>query len=384
MKYIAKVLAIILICLTLTGCWDQNIYEKIGFILVTGFDKGEGDKTKFTFSTPIIKQSESESGGGGNSGGGEPQVDVFSTEANSVRESRDILRQASPKQLEGGKVQSLLFGNEFASEKKISETLEIYERDIQSTVQASVVIVDGNASEFISKGATLKGKPRLGFYLNDLVDRNFKAGYCPKLSIIKYNIINDIPGWSPILPIIKLDGDNIKVSGTALISNDKMTGRLDTRETACLFLALNETKLSEITFDLPSDIKTDKKKGSAFTRKVKTKRKVEFKDGMPVVNFTINLNASLSEYTWGHTDDPEYVKKLEDSLSKSIKACLEESFKKLQVAACDAYAIGDNLRAYHNGYWNSIGQLDGWKKIYPTIKANFNVKSNLVRFGEIK
>jgi spore germination protein len=384
MKKIYMFIIVLVVMIFLTGCWDQNIYEKIGFILNTGIDLGSDDKVLITQSYPIISETAGNSGGGGPDESEGIKVETIRAKSNLLRESREIFRLSTSLKLEGGKLQSILIGSDFARERNISEYFELYERDIQSTVQASVVVVDGNASELITKGARFKGKPRLGIYINEVLKRNFMAGYCPDTDIIEYDIINTTPGISPIVPMIKLEGNNIKVTGTALIDRDKMTGQLDTGETACLYLAMGRTKQSEIIFDLPEDIQSEKKKGAVFTRKVITKSKIKFQDNAPTIHFDIKPKVILDEYTWGDITDPEYQNKLEESLNTHIEKCLDNTFKKLQAAKCDAFGIGDKIRAYHYDYWMSIGELDGWKKIYVKMTATFDVKSQIVRYGEIK
>lgn len=383
MKQIKVITAILLILTMLCGCWDQNIYEKIGFILQIGFDKGtSNEKIMYTVTYPII--SEAESGNGGKADGSEKKVDVISEEAYLIRESRDLGRLTSTKQLEGGKIQNLLFSSDLAKERKISEYLELYERDTQSTVQATVIIVDGSAKELLTNGAEFKGKPRLGIYLTDLIDRNFKAGYCPEINIVRYNILNVKPGISPIVPLIKLEENDVRILGSALIDRDKMTGRLDTRETACLFMVMGKSKLSEIIFDLPKDTDTQKSKGIIFTRKVKSNQRIHFENNVPQIDFSINLKATLDEYSWGHITDQAFESKMEQCVSASITETLNEVFEKLQDAQCDVLGIGDKIRAYHNEYWKSIGELEGWKKLYPQIKFCCNIKVDIIRYGEIR
>ncbi len=384
MKKILEVIIAIIVLISLTSCWDQDIYEKIGFILNTGLDLGSDGKVLITQSYPIISETAGSGGGGGSGGSDENKSAVIHAESYLLRESRDLFRLSSPQQLEGGKLQSILIGIDFARERNISEYFELYERDIQSTVQASVVVVDGGAGELITKGVRFKGKPRLGMYINELLKRNSRAGYCADTDIIEYDIKNTTPGISPIVPMIKLEDDDIKVTGTALIDRDKMTGQLDTRETVCLYLAMGQTKQSEFVFDLPEEIQSEKKKGVVFTRKVKTKSTIKFLDNAPTIHFDIKLRVILDEYAWGDITNPEYEKKLEDSLNACIKKCLESTFKKLQAAKCDAFGIGDKIRAYYYKYWMSIGELDGWKEIYTKMPVTFDVKSQIVRFGEIK
>ena len=385
MKKCYRLMAVIFIAIFLSGCWDQNIYEKTGLILNLGIDPGIDDKVQVTVSYPVISEGDGGANSGGGSGGAKGiRAEVVKTEAYLLRESRELSSESTPRKIQSGKIQSILINKNFAEEKKISEYLEIFERDTQTTVQARVVIVDGSAGELISKGSHFTTKPIIGIYLNELVKGNARSGYCPDTDIIQYDIKNTTPGLSPVLPIVKLEDDFIKVTGTALIDRDRMSGRLDTRETACLYLAMGKTRQSEILFDLPEEIQSEKKKGIIFTRSVRTRSKIQFRDGIPMIHFKIKLKAILDEYTWGDITNRGYEKKLEDSLNGQIKASLDNVFKKLQNANCDALGIGDRIRAYYNAYWISIGELDGWKKIYPKMEASFDVETSIVRFGEIK
>lgn len=387
MKKLWILLPAVLSVIILTGCWDQDIYEKIGFVLNIGIDLDNDGTSKYTFSYPLISQS-TQSRGGGGGGGSSGQAGSVSgisvLDADLLREAREIDRMSSPLRVSGGKVQAFLFGKAFAMSKDISEYLELYERDPQSSAQARVIIVDGSASELITKGVRLENKPRVGIYINELLKRNAAAGYCPDTSIVEYDIRNTTPGLSPIVPMIRLKGDDLEVAGTALIDRDKMTGQLDTNETACLFLAMGMSKKSCLLFDLPKDVQSEKKKGLVFVRKLRTRSSLRLVNGEPSITFDIRPDVIMEEYKWGNLMDQEYRNKLEASLDESIKTCLNGVFEKLKEAKCDAFGLGDKVRAKYYDYWESIGELDGWKKIYSTIKTSFNVDSKIVRFGEIQ
>ncbi|SHI12989.1 Spore germination B3/ GerAC like, C-terminal [Sporobacter termitidis DSM 10068] len=383
-RHIFSVVSVFIVIAMLSGCQDQNTFEDIGFALSIGFDLSSNDgKTVYTMVFPNISDSGGSYSDKGD-GSADYKVDIFSEETYLVREARDLGRLSSTKHVEGGKIQNVLFSSDLAQERKLSEYLEIFERDTRSTVQSTVIVVDGSARELLEKGSQFTEKPRISLYLADLLERNFKSGYCPDTNIVRYDILNVRPGISPIVPLIRLENDKIRVLGSALIDRDKMTGRLDTRETACLFLAMGKNKGSEITFALPEGVETQKKEGIIFTRKVKSKQSIRLENNTPVVSFDIRLSATLDEYTWGDITQQEFESRMEQSLSSSITATLNEVFKKLQEADCDVFGFGDKIHAYHNSYWKSIGGLEGWKTIYPTVKINVNLKADLIRYGEIK
>ncbi|MDP4147443.1 MAG: Ger(x)C family spore germination protein, partial [Bacillota bacterium] len=100
----------------LTGCWDQRIYERTGFIIELGIETGRDKKLLVTYSVPVIGLGKSN------------LVELDDEETNLLREGREEARKVSPKLLEGGKIQQILVSNELAA-KGIHNVMEIFTRD---------------------------------------------------------------------------------------------------------------------------------------------------------------------------------------------------------------------------------------------------------------
>lgn len=371
--------AVLLLLMLLTGCWDQTIYERIGFIVNLGIDDLDSEKILVTYTSPVVGQSSS---AGGQSQGGEMPIEVNKSEARLLREAREMSNQTSPRLLEGGKIQNILIGQSMA-EKDIHEYLEIFERDVKNPVLAWVIIVEGEARELIDKGKEFKNKPPLGLYINQLMEDCIKGGYCPDETVMDYNIQYSFPGLDPVMPMAKLEDDGVRITGTALINHNKVSGKLTAEETPFLMLLLGKKRDSVLTFSLPEELAGTKKAIAVSLRSLKQKTRVEFRNGMPGVKMELKLRLDLNEYTWDSLNNNWKKDELSDLMAKDIQTGMQEVFKKLAEANCDALGIGDKVRAKYNDYWKRIGGQEGWKKIYPQVFADITVKADIVRYGRL-
>jgi spore germination protein KC len=375
----------------LAGCWDQKHLESLEFVLTLGIDEGSNGKIKYTNDYLLIaagkgsEEGSNSSNSNGSSADSSGDIRYSVNEAYLGREAIELENLSSPLELGEGKLQTVLVGKDFAESRGIANFMETHERDTRFTVQAFIGIVDGEASELIIKGSDLQKSPKLGIYLKSLLDRNHKRGYCPQVSIIEYDIISSTPGRCTFVPLVKLEGDEIRVVGSALISDDRMTGQIDNHETACVFIAMGEKRDSSILFDLPEGIRDkDNKKGMVSVQKLKSKRKLDLSGEVAKVTFDIKIDFHMREYKWGNITDPAYQKKIEGSINEAIQSCLDETFKKLQEAKCDIFCLGAEVRAFHHDYWLSVGGLEGWEDVYQEMDVSFNVQSRIVRIGDVR
>jgi Ger(x)C family germination protein len=371
MKRLLKFLALVISCsLILTGCWDQKVFEQVGFILSFGIEESKDDKIIITSAYPVI-------------GGVEPgKVDVISTKTTIVRGGRTNLRLAAPKLIEGGKVQQILLSDSIAK-KGIHDLMEVFQRDATVPAICYVVIVEGSPEELLKKATEFKTKPRVSFYIFQLLDNNEKLSNIPNTKIFDFDINFYAPGLDPIVPTIKLGNDVIIVTGCALFSDDKMTGQLGVFETNMLLGMMKQLKFTDFIIGEPefSD-KTDEKIGVAITL-FDNKREINIdfsEEGTPIVEIDVKYTCNMDEYKWDKTMDPKVQKDMEQKISKHLTAMSNNVVKKLQEANCDPIGIGDMIRAKYSEYWKSID----WKEMYKKADISVKVHAEIKNVGIIK
>lgn len=358
-------LLMILVTLLLTGCWDQAIYERIGFMLLIGVETSEGSKKiRATYTTPTVSEEKE-------------RLEIISVTSNIIREARETSARVAPRNAMAGKIQEILFSEEL-SKKGISKFLDVFERDFGNPLLAWIVITEESPSEIIKKSLKFNNKPILPLYINNLLESNFHSANVPETRVFNFDIDYFSPGIDPMAPIIKLMPEEILVTGTALFRGDKMVGKINTSQTSLILAMKNEAKNIQYiipppeTYKKASEIKTK----LAVTLKLnKRKLDVKIKNNKPIINILLNFDGSLNEYTWDNLSDITEQKKVEKYIEDHIKNDCMKTIKYIQDVGSDPIGIGDIVRAKHNNYWNSISWSDAYKKALINVDVNLDIKT---------
>ncbi len=371
MKILLRILVLIMVCsLLLTGCWDQKIFEEVGFTLSLGIESSDSGKLLITTAYPVIEGKEKDS------------VDIITTECDLVRESRSNSRLAAPKFIEGGKIQQILISDDLAK-KGIHELLEVFQRDATTPAIAFVTIVEGSPNELLQKASDFKTKPRVSTYLYQLLENNVNLSNIPNTKVFDFDINYFALGMDPIVPLIGLGSTAIHVSGCALFDKDKMTGKLNIAQTSLLLGMMNLLKSTDFLFDNDGfEAKTTVKQGLAVSLfKGKRKIKIDFdENGNPEVQIDVKYKCNLDEFEWDKTMEKSIQEGLEKKMGESLVQQSNEVIKKLQAANCDPIGIGDMIRAKYYDYFKSID----WKEVYPDINISVNASIDIENVGVIK
>lgn len=364
-----KLIILIMILLTMTGCWDQKIFEEIGFILQAGIESSEEDSILVSFNYPVIG-AESKN-----------QAAILENKVNLVREAREKSRRITPERLEAGKIQQILFSEEI-SKNGIYDYLELLERNTTNPVLTLVVVVEGSPNKMMKELLKFKDKPRPAFYVNKLLESNIKSSYIPETRIYNFEINHFAPGIDPFTPMIKLESSGVRVTGSALFSEDKMVGKINTKQTSMLLALMNKMRSTEYEFvakDL-SNTGADKKKGiAALLTNGKSKINIKMKDNKPEININLKLKGTIDEYAWDKLDDPNIQKKVEIKLAEELNNDCNELIDYLQSIGSDPIGFGEIIRAKYNSYWKEID----WKQVYSDLNINVDVKLEILQFGSI-
>lgn len=357
--------------LILSGCWDQSIYEQIGFILEVGIEKSENeDEYLVTYTSPVFGTTE------------ENMVEAISTTSGILRGARENARKMSSRPLEGGKIQQIVFSEELAR-KGIHNILEVFERDPTNPALAWVVVSESSPRELFEKALKFKDKPRVAIYINQLLEGEEKSSYIPNTKVYDFDINYFIPGLDPITPIIKLTPNDIQIVGTALFHDDRMVGKIDTQSTALLLAIKGMMKSTEYISLVPKNIKeinSPKNHMAVIIKTAKRKISVRIDKGKPVVDITLDFKTNIDEYEWDDVANEVEIKQLEEYLAQNIEAQCMELLQYTQEVGSDPIGIGDMVRAWHNKYWESVD----WREVYGDIAFNVKARVKIQQYGTIK
>ncbi len=368
MRKVKKLVFILLLTVLLTSCWDENIYEKVGYILNVGIERSEDNKMLISLTNPVVGIQQ------------QGEVEMITTTANSLREARENGRLISPKNLGGGKIQHILLSCDMA-EGGIHNLLEVFQRDPINPALAIIVVVDGSPKELIEKSLNFGDKPRSAYYISQLLENNIRNGYIPETRIYNFDIAYFAPGLDPITPMIKLEPNGIRIIGTALFSGDKMVGRIDTRKSSLLLAAMNQLRNPTFFIDnyFDEDLEVEFYT-AALLRSVKRKLDIKIVENRPVINMELIFDVTLDEYRWDRTDEKVTQMAIEDAIVKGMKEDYKQLFNYMQKIGSDPLGIGDKVRAKYNNYWQSVE----WNEAYKVAEINIDVEVVIKQYGVIK
>ena len=361
---------ILIFTLLQSGCWDQKIFEKIGFILQTGVELSENNKIVYTINMPEVDPYAKE------------KVEVLSTTTNLIKEAKDKLILSSGKNLEGGKNQELYFSKEIAR-NGLDEYLEYFLRSPESSLIASLVVVEGSPKELIEYSKDFRDKQRPSFYVNDLLDEAIKNSFTVESKIYQYSILSHSRTIDPTATYIGYDKNGITVLGAALFNGDKMVGTINTKQAAMLNSLVGKKNTIHYSYNgtYAQRAQNNKKNGASIDMKLK-KRKVKVKTTADKVTIDIDLKfkGAVIEYLSGlDLSNPKDKKLFEADVSNYITSDCADLVAYLKDIGADPVGFGEMMRAKHNKYWKT----KNWKDEYKRAEINVNAKLDIEFFGAI-
>lgn len=363
---------IIISTLLLVSCWDQRLLKEHKLILAIGYDLGKDGHIKKTVSFP-------------NEMVGDPQQissteksEVLTTTGDTVKDAENKMEQYISGQFDRSKSKVIFLGEKLAK-KGVYSTLNSLYRDLRGPLNASVAVINGDAAEALN----IKGTHSLltsDFYFR-LIESADKSGIILKKTIQSASPVILTEGEDLILPYIKVSdkGKTAKIQGTALFSGDKLTGKLNLKETAMLLILLKQApKRTKINLQIVSDKKKHDQNYVDFSiHRIKRKINITTNENNVKVDINIPLEIVIDEYSNKSLGSEQHGISLENKIADELDSLASKTIKKIQKANNDSLKIGQQVRAYHSNTWSNID----WKDVYPDIPINVTFDVELIRHG---
>lgn len=354
-----------------TGCWDQKLFEEIGFILQMGLEVDEKGAFVLSASLPAISPET------------ESKTELYSTSSEKlIRASRENLRNVAGKQLQGGKIQFVYFSKDLAK-MGINEFLDIFIRDPENPLLANVIVVDGSPKKMMELSIDYKDKPRSSFYVANLLVDARSRYVIPETRIYNFSILYHSKTIDPVTPLLTYSDINIETAGAVLFSGDKMVGEINTEQTKLLNVLMGIKATIEYIYKGDEFQQSEKmiKRGAAVKLKnSKPKIEIDTSGDAPIINIKVKFKGVLDEYTGEHNlhqqeNQQKFETTIEESLEKDFVALIEY----LQNVGSDPVGFGEIVRVKHNDYWKQVE----WKDIFKGAEIKVEVEMVLESYGTI-
>jgi Ger(x)C family germination protein len=372
-----KLTSIVLLLLLLAGCWDQRLLKNARLIYSVAIDLKDDGKLFSSVTIRSVQES------GGSQGSSVPVNDYLSATGNTPRQMRQNMDSKLSGEFEASKNRMILLGEKL-SYQDIYPILDIFYRDPESSLGASVAIVDGKADEITKMKQ--KDEVLIGEYTFNLLKSGQKDTYLPKQNVqIICPILFD-PGRDLALPYIYKSHSEVPtvgIKGLALMKNHQYSGvYLNKTESSLMLLMSNQKgKIARFTKKVkPSEKNRISQYITIDVLDEKAKLQIQqTASGKIKVHVPLHLKVEAIEYPTDQLIDKKTVLALNKKLSGILTKDANRTLNKMQKANSDTLGIGRELMAYHPDLWKKTD----WEKDNPEIDLSAKVTVNIVDHGII-
>ncbi|MBW7475609.1 Ger(x)C family spore germination C-terminal domain-containing protein [Paenibacillus oenotherae] len=347
----------------LTGCGDQRILERTGFIQVTSYDLLKDGRIQFSISIPKA----------------DPEIKVsrefLTTVAQSGKEARIKLARQTNLLLVSGQLRTTLFGLSIARDG-FWEQLDTLLRDPTTSEQIKIVVVNGVAHDMLKKN--YKEYPRTGKYIDRLIEKEAKGHTIPVTTLYSFTRDYYDDGIEPVAPIVKDAGKSIEVDGIALFHDGTYAGKIKADDTLIFAFLRENFKHGEISLDLAKHTKESK---TVMLSSLNSLRKMDIshKGEHANVNIDISLKVSVVEYIGELSlGNKAHRHKLEQQISEILTHRATRLIQYLQEKKVDSIGVGIYVR--NSMTYRAWKKLD-WYEEFPHVNIQCKVKAKIKDYG---
>jgi len=399
-KRIALLLILLVLQISICGCWDYTEYENIAQVegIAVDFDNSTKETT-MTQQYIVPKSTKKSDSLGGSSG--ETGI-VYSAKAKTLFDALSKLQQVMIKRIFYGYLKVFILGEE-ASRYNLMDIIDLNDRSPVIRDTAYFVVASGNAQKVLSTVDENTAKTSSEI-ISGLVNNSKTTGTAFPVTIHDVTEMLAIGGWEVAVPRVISTADDIKpeagqtqddvflaeksegglrVSGMAAFKGDKFVGWLNEKESVGLGLIMGK-KLTMYQVSQrpagtdPADIlyfRIDSSKG---------KIKAKLVNGEPEIQVNVSIVADLRKY---YTDQgsefltPEELtrleKELEDSIRSDIQAALIRGQNELE---SDIFGFGFAFFREYPRLWQTDYETK-WPDIFPDVPVDVTVKVKIQHTG---
>ncbi|WP_332630790.1 Ger(x)C family spore germination protein [Halalkalibacter flavus] len=386
----AKRAIVLFICLSLlTGCWDLQEIEELGFVLAVALDPVDDDEIKETYlketgrtlpkemfqmTYHVVIPGQIEAGGeeaGGQAEG--PFFNIRSVGMTNFMINRSFsTRRSRTMNLEHLKV--LIINEELARDGIIKHLIDFFARDHVMRRDKFVLIAEGKGYEILEEKLPLEMMPALSI---DMISENANRSHSIPTPLEVGDLINRVINHtSYIVPRIIKTKNEFKVEGAAVFrgTDNKMIGWLGSYDVLGYDWVSGNIENETIeAFYGPDQIPFVYENDDADTE-------VEYQhdNGKDIFRITIKAEGFFVE-NWINgieLSSVDTLLKLEEEVAAEIERQATKIIEKMQTEFyTDIFGLHENVRINNFPYWEKVkDNWDGAEGVFRDAKIQVEAK----------
>ena len=381
LKRVFVITLILVITLSLTGCWNRRELNTLGIIGMVGVDTGNNG-IKSTFE--IIKPEKTSNGGGDKA---QTPVTYMQANGRTLIETFRAVPMRFDRKLFVSHTKGFLFSEELAR-KGLAEHLDMILRDHELRLTMHLVIVkDSSAADVMSIAGGINTIP--SSYVEDLVRQYKVHSTSVDSKVLDFLKSYHSKGINPIVTVLKkvkkdkvAKGEReeyeLSVEGSAVFLKDRLVGFLDGPETKGYNWVVDKVSSGIVTVPTPDS------NGSTSVEILKSgsKNEVEINGTNIKIKVKINMVGMLDEQTSNiKITDPTVIETLEYATSQAIKQEVENTLLKVQKEyRSDVFGFGQLVHRKYPHEWKNM--QDNWDELFSQATIEVETEAKITKTGK--
>ncbi|WP_291583520.1 Ger(x)C family spore germination protein [Clostridium sp. UBA6640] len=421
---VKKFFIIFIMCLLLTGCWDNVEIDRKAFVSTIAIDIGEdinkvkelkhiGSEEAFsekplsiievTYGFPDIRNLNPQKG--------TAEEIAITASGYSMTDTYFKAIAQSSRSLHFGHTKLLVISDRlFSYPEVLKEVFDYVERDATLNRSMMIVIVKDMAKDYVSYKPTME--ENIESYISGIMSNNSKYGAI--IPVTLHNYLEDVKKQDSMIPYIVLEEEkkpegerkkkekekekedmmqekkkkstneeeleakqDLSLSGMAIIRNFGIIGYVNDVETQDIQILrgkLGAGKRVVYRDGRPIDYYIDENV---------SKVKVDYKDGKLFVNYNITNEGTIKGYYKGaKVSNEKDINEIKEDLNVAMKKELEKVAANLQKdIKADSLEIREHIKRYKPGLWSEI--KDKWNILYENAEITVDVNNKIMNVGVV-
>lgn len=370
------VLALLLVLLSGTGCWDARSLDQRAFVTMLGIDTALGGQ----FRVSIQVQRSGFEQKGRQEQGGAPEARVLSDEGETVREAIEHMRDDLAREIDTTFLDVIVLGRAVAEARGLEE-LDFLVRTFRIPVSAFVAVAPADAETVVRARAVGYGMPA-HFALFGLTGGNWSqsAAIVPGPMWLIFNRNYFTPLEDPYAPVLASKEGQLNWAGLAIFRGRKLAGILSEQEAVVFNLLAGTRSERTVTATVPE---FPGAKATLYIQRARTQRRVTWEGSQPIIRLSITARGTLQELTQMRTTSARNEAAVEQAIAGELGREVKALVRRFQEVGSDPIGFGE-LARQADPYRNEVQSGDAWLEAFRDARLDVTAKVIMVSPGYMK
>ncbi|OZM58318.1 hypothetical protein CIB95_01745 [Lottiidibacillus patelloidae] len=386
---VKKVLVLILILLTLTGCWNRRELDELAITVALGIDK---DGEDYLVSVQIINPSEIASTEKTN----RTPVTTYAQSAPTIFEALRKLTTVSPRKLYLSHLRAVIISEELAREG-IKNILDFFNRDHEMRTSFFLIVAkDQTANDVVNILTPMEQIPANKLFSSIKTSQDAFAA-TTHVTLDQFIKEYQSSGKQSVITGLKIVGDKqigktqanvesvgasavLKYEGLSIFKEDKLVGWLNEEESKGYNYIIGNVKNTVGHINCPND-----SKGRITIELVNIETSIDGKveKGKPKISIDIWSEGNIGEVACVYDfKESGALQLIETEVEKKVKLLIEAAITKAQKDQTDIFGFGETIRRENPSYWKQIKKE--WEEEYfEDLEIDTKISFKIRRTGTI-